>query len=136
VKNDFIDSPRINRNHVAQHVTLVEDCDGPQGVNCSSAGCQQIYLSRDGGRTYTVEMNVSGGTSGNFNGYGGLGTAVPLEGLPPTYFATIVGCNNCKGPGMFLSGPTYLQTWADDSATGLRVVKNETCSFRGISLGR
>ena len=61
-------------------------------------------------------------TSGNFNGYGSLGTLVP----PPKgvalggQFQTIVGCNDCQGGALRYA--SYLQSWADEPAGLERVV--------------
>ena len=132
--------------HVAQHVTLAGDGGwgpaGPEGP-CSSASrpqefCEQIMLTRDGGRNYSLVKRASRGTSGNFNGYDDLGTWVPApKGAParPGCFDTIVGCNDCGsmrgGEGGALSRPAFLQTWCETSDS-LRLTANVTSTFRGI----
>jgi hypothetical protein len=126
--------------HVAQHVTLAGD-----GAVCPRAGhpaqgCEQIMLTRDGGTTYTTTKRTNHGTSGNFNGYGDLGTHVPsLTTAAPSaegatgggIFKTIVGCNGCKNPGGALVQPAFLQTWLDDGTT-LTVTDNVSITFKGI----
>ena len=131
--------------HVAQHITLSGD-----GGNCPLPGqdtaCDQIMLTRDGGRSYTLVKKLAKPayspklyvpTSGNFNGYGDLGTWVPASNSSlvkptPGHFVTIVGCNDCLG-GSFRY-PTYLQTWVE-TETGLRLTKNVTVSYSGTPAG-
>lgn len=118
--------------HVAQHITLADD-----GGSCNTPthpqACEQIMLTQDGGRTYTVTKTLSHGTSGNFNGYGDLGTAVPSpparvgKVAPPGHFDTIVGCNDCIGGA--LQAPAFLQTWADGDDGNLTVVRNVSVRF-------
>jgi hypothetical protein len=132
-------------NHVAQHITLAGD-----GGPCPAPGhpgqsCEQIMLTRDGGRTYTVVKKVGHGTSGSFNGYGDLGTHVPAATIngtattngPLGTFQTIVACNDCApGTGGSVGlQPAFLQTWQDDGdqvASGmLRLINNQTIRFAG-----
>jgi len=60
-------------------------------------------ITRDGASTYTVAKKIADGTSGNFNGYGDLGSWVPpprKHGTStPGVFETIVGCNDCFQTG-------------------------------------
>ena len=59
-------------------------------------------ITRDGGTTYTVAAKIADGTSGNFNGYGDLGSWVPprKDGTStPGVFEAIVGCNDCFQTG-------------------------------------
>jgi hypothetical protein len=72
-----ISIPTGIKGHVAQHITLSGD-----GGTCPpkpplSQFCEQIMLSVDGGKTYAVTKKIGAGTSGNFNGYGDLGSWVP-----------------------------------------------------------
>jgi len=98
-------------------------------------------LTVDGGLTYTVTKKVQNGTSGNFNGFGDLGSWVPprkAARLPPGEFQAIVGCNNCfsKGGGSLVE-PAYLQTWVDNGSSlvltnSVRIVYRDTpAAFRG-----
>ena len=109
-----ISIPTGIKDHVAQHITLSGDggaCPHP-GV----AHCEQIMLTKDGGKTYEVVKRVDSGTSGNFDGYGDLGAWVPAkkgEATPGT-FKTIVGCNDCAGGSE--NKPAFLQTWVDDGS--------------------
>ena len=89
--------------HVAQHITL----SGDGGGDCEHEGsagqsCEQVMVTRDGGRTYAVVKKIKDGTSGNFNGYGDLGSWVPPrnDAAPtPGVFEAIVGCNDCFQTG-------------------------------------
>ena len=99
------------RGHVAQHITLSGD-----GGTCPpkpplSQSCEQTMLSLDGGRSYQVTNKIQAGTSGNFNGYGDLGSWVPplIRGIKGGEFKTIVGCNDCSDPGGALTEPAFLQ---------------------------
>ena len=77
-------------------------------------------LSVDGGRSYKVTKKIQAGTSGNFNGYGDLGSWVPPKAASeatPGEFQAIVGCNDCTDPGGALAEPAFLQTWVDDGST-------------------
>ena len=76
-----ISIPTGIRGHVAQHITLSGD-----GGTCPpkpplSPYCEQIMLTTDGGRTYTVVKKIGHGTSGNFNG-GWLNTNSSLAPQP------------------------------------------------------
>lgn len=124
------------KGHVAQHITLANDGGwgpaGPEGP-CGStshpqAYCQQIMLTTDSGRSYATVRKVTRGTSGNFNGYGDLGTLVPAkEGAAvPGRFHTIVGCNDC---GTAFTHPTFLQTWEDDGDGNLSMQANVSVRF-------
>ena len=122
------------KGHVAQHVTL----SGDGGGGCQFAGtarqaCEQIIFTRDGGLTWKVTKKIRNGTSGNFNGYGDLGSWVPPRKgaqTPPGQFQAIVGCNNCfsKGGGSLVQ-PAYLQTWQDDGIT-LSLQKSVPIAYR------
>ena len=71
--------------------------------------------------------------SGNFNGYGDLGSWVPAKKgakTTPGEFNAIVGCNDCKDAGWALTEPAYLQTWMDDGTT-LKLTKNVSVTFTG-----
>ena len=123
------------KGHVAQHITLSGDggtCPPPKPLG---QFCEQIMLSRDGGRTYTVTKKLGAGTSGNFNGYGDLGTWVPPKhnatGATPGEFQTIVGCNDCTDAGGSLTEPTYLQTWMEDGST-VKLVKNVSITYEHV----
>lgn len=114
-----ISIPTGIKGHVAQHITL----SGDGGAGCEHEGqanqsCEQIMITRDGGLTYQLIKKIRDGTSGNFNGYGDLGTWVPPKKgakVRPGTFQTIVGCNNCfEKPGGSLAEPAFLQTWLDD----------------------
>lgn len=132
-----ISIPTGIRGHVAQHITLANDGGwgpaGPEGP-CSTAThaqtyCQQIMLTSDGGRSYTTIRKATRGTSGNFNGYGDLGTWIPARrgvAAPPGHFQTIVGCNDC---GTSFAHPTFLQTWVDDGAGNLTLSTNVSARF-------
>ena len=120
--------------HVAQHITLAGD-----GVACPRPGhpsqsCEQIMLSTDGGLSYLLVKKLQDGTSGNFNGYGDLGTWVPSKAgqSVPGVFSTIVGCNGCPRVHKASSWdfPAYLQTWKDNG-TALTLIGNESISFTG-----
>jgi hypothetical protein len=127
------------RGHVAQHITLSGD-----GGLCPLPGkeqaCDQIMLTKDGGRSYELVKKVTKPsyspaayvpTSGNFNGYGDLGTWVPPQrGSKPVpgVFRSIVGCNDCLGGSMRY--PTYMQTWAD-LGDSLRLTANVTIKYTG-----
>ena len=59
---------------VAQHVTLANDggpCNDPRTGAEQTQFCEEIWITRDGGTSYTLVKKVAHGTSGNFNGYGG-----------------------------------------------------------------
>ena len=102
--------------------------------------CDQIMLTRDGGRSYSLVKKLAKPayspaayvpTSGNFNGYGDLGTWVPASNFSaptPGQFNTLVGCNDCLGGSMRY--PTYLQTWTETDS-GLHLTKNVTVSYHG-----
>ncbi len=121
--------------HVAQHITLAGD-----GVACPrpdhpGQSCEQIMLSADGGQSYVVTKRLQTGTSGNFNGYGDLGTWVPSKTrgqAPPGVFSTIVGCNGCPRVHHASSWdfPIFLQTWKDNGTT-LSLIGNVSISFTG-----
>ena len=119
----------------AQHITLSGDggtCPPPSHPNQS---CEQTMLSTDGGLTYKVTKQIQTGTSGNFNGYGDLGSWVPPKKgskSTPGEFQAIVGCNDCFfgiGGGS-LTRPTYLQTWLDDGTT-LKLTGNTSIAYKG-----
>jgi hypothetical protein len=118
--------------HVAQHITLSGDggaCPPPGHPNQS---CEQIMLTKDGGLSYEITKQIPKGTSGNFNGYGDLGSWVPpKKGAVATKgeFKAIVGCNDCSNPGGSLTEPTFLQTWMDDGTT-LKLTKNQTITYK------
>eukprot|EP00040_Diaphanoeca_grandis_P008497 m.45433 g.45433 ORF g.45433 m.45433 type:complete len:420 (+) comp19966_c0_seq1:269-1528(+) len=118
--------------HIAQHITLAND-----GGSCPAANhpqeCEQIMITRDGGRTYDVVKTLAHGTSGNFNGYGDLGTWVPAnkKATPPAgTFDAIVGCNDCLGKGGSVTHASFLQTWVD-GAENLTLAKNVSIQFLG-----
>ena len=80
-----------------------------------------------------MTKRIGAGTSGNFNGYGDLGSWVPPKKgakATPGEFKAIVGCNDCQDPGWALTEPAFLQTWADDG-TSLKLTKNVSISFSG-----
>jgi hypothetical protein len=91
-------------------------------------------LTTDGGRSYTVTKKIRLGTSGNFDGYGDLGTRVPprtgtAAAPPPGEFKAIVGCNDCFAhPGGSLSQPAFLQTWLDNG-TSLLQTQNQSITY-------
>ena len=121
------------KGHVAQHITLSGD-----GGTCPpkpplSQFCEQIMLTVDGGRSYSVVKKIGKGTSGNFNGYGDLGSWVPPKKgakTTPGEFKALVGCNDCKDAGWALTEPAFLQTWMDDGTT-LKLTKNVSVTFTG-----
>jgi hypothetical protein len=90
-------------------------------------------LSKDGGRSYEVVKKINSGTSGNFDGYGDLGTLVPAKkgdtSAPTATFKTIVGCNDC--PGGSENKAAFLQTWVDDGST-LKLTDNVTIAYTGV----
>jgi hypothetical protein len=95
-------------------------------------------LTRDGGLSYSVVKTIDRGTSGNFNGYGDLGTLVPPPSSPattspppppPGHFKTLVGCNDC---GAAITKPMFLQTWEDANDGTLRVVGNTTIKVLNV----
>lgn len=108
---------------MAQHITRSDDSLSI----CHTAapqGCEQILMTRDGGRSYAVARTKHYGTSGNFNGYGDLGTLVPPASAGR--FRTIVGCNDCANGGL----PYYVQTWQDADGE-LRLVENRSVTLHG-----
>jgi hypothetical protein len=130
-----ITSPTGIKGHVAQHITLSGDggtCPPPKPLG---QYCEQIMLSHDGGRTYTVTKKLGAGTSGNFNGYGDLGTWVPppqrRTESTPGKFQTIVGCNDCEDAGGSLMEPAFLQTWMDDGGT-LKLMENISITYKHV----
>jgi len=89
-------------------------------------------LTTDGGKTYSVTKKINVGTSGNFNGYGDLGSWVPPKKgakTTPGEFQAIVGCNDCTDPGGSLAEPAFLQTWMDDGTT-LKLTKNVSITYK------
>jgi hypothetical protein len=141
-----ISIPTGFHGHVAQHVTLANDGgwgaagpEGPCGTAAHPQDCEQIMLSRDGGRSYAVIKRIPAGTSGNFNGYGDLGTWVPGRNgqQPAGTFQTIVGCNDCGSVGRgggsgSLSRPAFLQTWVDSNDGMLTLAANRSIRFVNI----
>jgi hypothetical protein len=129
-----ISIPTGIKGHVAQHITL----SGDGGGDCEHEGkpnqsCEQIMITRDGGRTYDVTKKIRNGTSGNFNGYEDLGSWVPTKvgaKTTPGQFQSIVGCNNCysKGGGSLVQ-PAFLQTWVDNGSS-LALAKNESITYK------
>jgi hypothetical protein len=121
------------QGHVAQHVTLAGQAP------CHGRVCEQILLTKDGGKTYSVMANITSGYSdGNFNAATDLGTWLPpaatktpnLSSGPSAAgeFHTIVGSESgpCRG-GLC---PSYVQTWEDGPA-GLKLAANASASFSG-----
>jgi chondroitin AC lyase len=124
---------------VAQHVTLSNDGGwgpgGPEGP-CNFTFCEQVMITRDGGRSYSVVEKVRFGTSGNFNGYGDLGTHVPSPSAPPGVFRTLVACNDCRPPStptpaVGFAHPVFLQTWTD-AAGQLQLTGNQSVRITGV----
>jgi hypothetical protein len=120
--------------HVAQHITL----SGDGGGGCEFEGrsnqvCEQIMITRDGGRTYHVTKKIRDGTSGNFNGYGDLGSWVPPKKgakVKAGEFQAISGCNNCFArPGGSLVEPAFLQTWLD-TGSNLTLTRNVSVTYK------
>ena len=119
---------------MAQHITL----SGDGGGGCEHEGqqsqsCEQIMITTDGGKTYQVAKKIRDGTSGNFNGYGDLGSWVPPKTgakTPPGQFQTIVGCNDCftKGGGSLVE-PAFLQTWVDSNGN-LTLANNVSITYK------
>eukprot|EP01079_Euglenida_sp_SAG-EU17-18_P008878 gene8877-224_t len=95
----------------------------------------------DSGQTYTSVKTTRSGTSGNFNGYGDLGTPLPRAPADPAgLFRTLVGCNDC--PGGALTRPAFLQTWQDTyapasgpGAAPIRLVGNASATYSGFPPG-
>ena len=125
--------------HVAQHITLSGD-GGLCPLPGQAPACDQVMLTKNGGRSYGLAKKVTKPsyspaayvpTSGNFNGYGDLGTWVPPKrGSNATAgtFKTIVGCNDCLGGSMRY--PTYMQTWVDEEGS-MRLASNTTVTYTG-----
>lgn len=128
-----ISIPTGIKGHVAQHITLSGD-----GGTCPpkpplSQFCEQIMLTTDGGRSYSVTKKIGAGTSGNFNGYGDLGSWIPPKKgakTKPGEFKALVGCNDCTDPGGALTEPAFLQTWMDDGTT-LELKANVSVTYTG-----
>lgn len=126
--------------HVAQHITLSGD-GGLCPLPGQAGACDQIMLTKDGGHSYELVKKVTKPsyspaayvpTSGNFNGYGDLGTLVPPKRghkAPLGEFRTIVGCNDCLGGSMRY--PTYVQTWVDDNKGAMKLASNVTVTYTG-----
>ena len=93
-------------------------------------------ICTQGGDTYTVQKKIPHGTSGNFNGYGDLGTWIPPRNSAASpssvgQFATIVGCNDCSStPGGSVASPAFVQTWLDQNGT-LKLTGNTSATFSG-----
>lgn len=117
---------------VAQHVTLSDD----GGPSCNSAQghpqmCNEIMATRDGGRTYSVVKRLPHGHAGNFNGYGDLGTPVPVP-QPAGRATTITACNGLRFcAGGSIPQPFHLLTWEYSKPRGLHVVGNTSVRFGG-----
>ena len=134
------------RGHVAQHVTLANDggpCDDPRPGAEGTQNCEAIFITRDGGSSWSLAKNVSHGTSGTMNGYGDLGTPVPSAGLPAGTFRTMVSCFHSQtmssdgwvytcsgGPRVVTANPFHLLTW-EDAGGKLRVIGNRSVYFGG-----
>ena len=52
------------------------------------------------------------------------------DNLIPGKFRTIVGCNDCTNKGGSLTRPAFLQTWIDDGENHLKLVKNESITYK------